>query len=550
MGTTDDLKRDDRIGRWVIRERIGAGGMGTVYRAVDTHLHREVALKTLVPERVAEASDIPAEEILDRFRREAQAVARVRHPNVLEVISYEVVEGRSIIEMELLEGETLGKLLRKGALGMERTLEILLPVCAAVAACHEQGIIHRDLKPGNIFLAERAGRRAGDRRKVEVVKVLDFGVSKVTIANNELTQAQRLLGTPNYMAPEQVRGQADERSDQYAIGVLLYHCLIGRPPYAALRDRPQALLLSAVQSGTFPRPRERRPELPEALEGVILRAMSLEPAARFGSVDELGRQLVPHAAPAVAEEWSEYFLEETPRAPIPVSSLPNSLIGGRIGDGSTIKDLVDPPDRFRTGASGTISERDIATAADRRFTATTVATPSLAPGASIAVEGPRAHTFFEPDSKVEAAQTPWSVSDAAQISKTELVGARRRLVQGGIALGVLSLVGGGLWLASPGTPPPAPPAAAAPTVVVPVAAHPAPLPVPSPALTRAPEARQEVPAARPDAAPTNVAAPATESTSAPADADQSSRKTRRKRSSTQKQLGAETAPDGVIILAP
>lgn len=404
MAPGDDLRRGDRIGRWVITDLIGAGGMGRVYSARNVVLDREVALKTIDPAIVAKASAIPEQEILDRFRREAQAVAKVKHPNVLELYNYEEIDGRPIIEMELLHGETLGKLLRRGPLAVDRAVEIILPICAGVQACHDEALVHRDLKPQNISIEYHR------KLKEEVVKVLDFGVSKFAIAA-DLTQDGRLLGTPTYMAPEQTKGKAaDARSDQYAIGVLLYHCLTGRPPYEHPKGADVLAVLAAVQEGGFPRPRDLKPDIPEELEEIVLKAMSRDPNGRFPSVAALAQALDPFAPARVRDRWRRYFAEATT-----VATGPHALMNSAALSTSA----VTANERVPAQAVRTLSEGEIVTAADARFTATTaVATPNQEENASTLRGTPAA-----PAGAGSQDATPWALSGAT--AKTARLGRSR-----------------------------------------------------------------------------------------------------------------------------
>lgn len=420
MAPGDDLRRGDRIGRWLIAELIGAGGMGRVYSARNVVLDRQVALKTIDPAIVAKASGIPEQEILDRFRREAQAVAKMRHPNILEIYSYEEVDGRPILEMELLHGETLGKLLRRGPLPVERAVEIILPICAGVQACHDEGMIHRDLKPQNISIEYHR------KLKEEVVKVLDFGVSKFAIAA-DLTQDGRLLGTPTYMAPEQMKGKpADARSDQYAIGVLLYHCLTGRPPYEHQKGTDVLAVLAAVQEGGYPLPRELQPAIPAELETIILRAMNRNPEDRFTSVAALAQALDPFAPARVRDRWRRYFAEANT-----LTTGPHKLIhsGAVATSGLTVNE------RGAAQALRTLSEGEIVTAADSRFTSTTaVATPDGG-------EGPASAGAPPPPPGGGMQETPWALSDS--VARTPRLGRRRLVLAGAGAAVVVAAIA--LW---------------------------------------------------------------------------------------------------------
>ena len=285
-----------KIDRYELHEMIGCGGMGAVYRAIDTKLGRTVALKTAaVKSNGARLTD----RVRQRFLREAMALSKVEHRNVVQVLDFGFADdGTPFLVMEHLRGRDLGALLAESETPMPVTdvVDIMLAVCAALRACHRAGIIHRDLKPGNIFLAETETGRE--------VKVLDFGVSKAPTAD-DLTREGQILGTPQYLAPEQIDGKVGPASDQYALGVVLYVCLTLRLPY---EDHQNRQLLRAIETGTFESPRTFRADLPEALEAIVLRAMHVSPSERFESVYALGQRLWDLASPRSQEEWRSYYL--------------------------------------------------------------------------------------------------------------------------------------------------------------------------------------------------------------------------------------------------
>jgi serine/threonine protein kinase len=294
-----------KIDRYELCEMIGCGGMGAVYRAVDTKLGRTVALKTASAKRNgARLTD----RVRQRFLREAMALSKVEHRNVVQVLDFGFADdGTPFLVMEHLRGRDLGALLAASErpLPVTEVVDIMLAVCAALRACHRAGIIHRDLKPGNIFLAETETGRE--------VKVLDFGVSKAPTAD-DLTREGQILGTPQYLAPEQVDGKVGPASDQYALGVVLYVCLTLRLPY---EDHQNRQLLRAIETGAFESPRTFRADLPEALEAIVLRAMHVSPSERFESVYALGQRLWDLASPRSQEEWRSYYLPRSQGGPGP-----------------------------------------------------------------------------------------------------------------------------------------------------------------------------------------------------------------------------------------
>ena len=288
------------LGKYNIVRLLGAGGMGAVYEATHTEIQKKVAIKVLSPLIAA----VPGARA--RFLREAQLTSRVRHPHIVDVADMGSDGGNTYLVMEFLHGEDLAQRLeRLGPIGAEELADIMLPVCSAVAAAHAAGVTHRDLKPQNIFLA------AGTRRVLP--KVLDFGISK---GNDAVTQAGTLtntgamIGTPYYLAPEQIMDSksAGSASDQYALGIILYECLTGKRPY----DGDNLFVVfQGIVGGTPKRPREYRPEIPQEMEDVTLRAMKSDPKQRFATIEDFGRALLPFASPRARMIWDEAFSGNT-----------------------------------------------------------------------------------------------------------------------------------------------------------------------------------------------------------------------------------------------
>jgi serine/threonine-protein kinase len=297
------------VGRYRLLHPLGEGGMGAVYEAVHMELGKRVAIKILRPEVARQA------ESRARFLREGQAAASIHHPHVAEVFDVGQEHGTLYLVMELLEGENLYEhLYRVGPLPVARCVDLLLPVCAALAVAHEQGIVHRDVKPENVFLAR-------SRHGVLQPKLLDFGISKVPLAGGgRLTATSTLLGTPHYMSPEQAQegGCVDARSDQYAFGVMLYECSTGRRPFEG--DDLYPLLHAIVKGDSLP-PRAVRPDLPVAFEVVVMRAMALDPGARFADMHHLGGALLSFAGPAAQAAWAPVFGAATEAPAATVSPL-------------------------------------------------------------------------------------------------------------------------------------------------------------------------------------------------------------------------------------
>ena len=263
------------LGHFQITARLGAGGMGEVYRARDTRLGRDVAIKVLPAEFAADP------ERLRRFEQEARATAALDHPNILAIHEIGSHEGRPYLVEELLEGESLRDRLQGGSLSPRKVVELAVQVCSGLAAAHEKGIVHRDLKPENVFVT-----------KDGVVKILDFGLARLKEpdtgdqpqrASAALTETRPgvVLGTAAYMSPEQVRGQGlDHRTDIFSLGVVLYEMLSGQQPFA--RDTA-ADTVSAILSRDPPPLPAREREMPAALPGIVSQCLEKRPEDRFSS---------------------------------------------------------------------------------------------------------------------------------------------------------------------------------------------------------------------------------------------------------------------------
>jgi serine/threonine protein kinase len=291
------LAANARFGAYVVRERIGRGAMGSVYRAVHDLLGKTVALKVLEPVLLGNT------EARQRFLREAQVAASIKHPNVIEVTDVGVVGDTPYLVMELLEGTDLQQHLRAhGPLSELELTQLAAPLCAALGAAHDRGIVHRHLEPTNIFLALEANGQV-------VPKILDFGISKRSSVRTDVDlrsiPLDGMLGSPQYLPPEALLGVHDvtARSDQYALAVILYECLTGHPPFRAngLLD-----LLNAIARGKFAAPRRVVTRVSPALEGAIVRAMSLDPAQRFADVRDLGRALLHGANRSARPLWAAF----------------------------------------------------------------------------------------------------------------------------------------------------------------------------------------------------------------------------------------------------
>jgi len=284
-----------QFARYRIVREVGTGGMGAVYEAVLVDLHKRVALKVLSRDLADKA------EHRERFVREGRAAARIRHPNVVEIFDVGEHDGLPFLAMEFLVGKDLRARYDEGPLRPSELLELAIPAIAAVATAHDAQVIHRDLKPENIFLNEHPGHG------VQPV-VLDFGISKVVddASVDNLTATSTMMGTPLYMSPEQVRRsrEVDPRTDQYALGVLLYEGLTGVSAFSG--NSIYDLLLKKIE-GDFVPLRDLKPELPEPLCTAIERAMSADRDHRFSDLRAFAQALLPFARERTRAQWSPFL---------------------------------------------------------------------------------------------------------------------------------------------------------------------------------------------------------------------------------------------------
>jgi tRNA A-37 threonylcarbamoyl transferase component Bud32/uncharacterized tellurite resistance protein B-like protein len=300
--TDDPLIGSVLAERYKVLDRIGEGGMGSVYLAQHVTLGKQVALKVLKPEMCFDKT------IVERFLREAKATSSIDHENVVLISDYALIpSGSAFFVMEFLRGQELTQLIEHlGRISWYRAKPILLQICHGLAAAHDKGIIHRDMKPGNVFLIKRGGRS-------DFVKVLDFGIAKVE-DEAALTRAGMVFGTAAYMAPEQATASAlDGRADMYALACMAYEMLTGRLPFDA--QHPVKMLNCHIREPA-PSMRMRAPEadVPEAVDNVILRALAKRPDERYAdmyafaeALDAIPRGEAPVEPPAVALESTQSF---------------------------------------------------------------------------------------------------------------------------------------------------------------------------------------------------------------------------------------------------
>ena len=309
-----------------ITERLGAGGMGVVWKAIDTHLGREVALKLLPPEDTRDPVSV------SRFLREARSASALNHPNIITIYEANTAGNIPFIAMEYVRGAALNELLRDGPLGVTRTIEIALEICAALQHAHDHGIVHRDLKPGNIMLTTAGA-----------VKVLDFGLAKRTpqaaatgadaTVTAPLTVAGVTVGTLAYMSPEQAMGEdVDARGDLFSLGVVLYEMLSNARPFdGSSKVGAVRRILNAEPTPL----RDIVPGIPAALEGIVLRCLEKEPSDRYASAAEAAsdlRQVLSAVTQAEAASTATMAVvpvrRRLPRATRRNGGAPSGAIGG------------------------------------------------------------------------------------------------------------------------------------------------------------------------------------------------------------------------------
>ena len=259
--------------RYRVIRRVGKGGFGAVILVEDTVVGEDIILKFLNRDLAADDS------MIERFKHELRYARRITHENVIRIHDFLTLKQSYAISMEYFPSHSLSDALKQGPLALKRGLKIVWDICRGMSAAHQVGVVHRDLKPPNILLNDNG-----------LVKVVDFGLAALNHADARLTRTGILVGTPAYMAPEQVRARTiDARTDIYSLGVIMYEIFTGRPPYMA--NDPMAILFQHVEGNPTP-PRQLKPEIPPAIEMIMLKAMRVDPAKRFQSMDDLRKSIL------------------------------------------------------------------------------------------------------------------------------------------------------------------------------------------------------------------------------------------------------------------
>ncbi|HWC13592.1 MAG TPA: protein kinase [Actinomycetota bacterium] len=299
-------------GRYRLIEKVAGGGMGTVHRAVDEKLNREVAVKVLAPNLAGDTS------FVERFRREALAVAGLAHPNIANVFDYGQDGETHFIVMELAQGRDLSRVLREeGPLSPERVARIVPQICAALGHAHAAGIVHRDVKPGNVIVDEH------DR-----VKVTDFGIARAS-GESKLTVTGSVLGTAHYISPEQASGvELTPSSDIYSLGIVTYELLTGAVPFTG-----ESLMSVALRhvNDDVPAPSELDPDVPPYLDEIVRRATQKDPKQRFADTEEMAAAFEPtHTVAPAAGATAVLGATEPTIWPIPGDRWDPARLGRRV----------------------------------------------------------------------------------------------------------------------------------------------------------------------------------------------------------------------------
>jgi eukaryotic-like serine/threonine-protein kinase len=549
-------------GRYEVRELIGKGGMGHVYRVRDRKFDKSPNPRYLAMKMLAAAGSDAS--ILQRFLNEAQATSGIEHDHIVPVLDYGVDQerGQPFFVMPLLQGQEFTTYLKeKAPLEIQHAVDIIVCICAGVSKCHAVGIIHRDLKPSNIFLAQTPSGM--------VPKLLDFGVSKY--GNEELTNDGQLIGTFRYFSPEQAAGKkADARSDQYALALLLYAALTRNVPFYELTG---ISLLEAIKQGSIPSARQRRPEIPEELDAAIMRALSVDPAKRFRTVHEFARELVQFSTPnGIARAmWSNHFTKPPEEFAVPQFSGPvrspspasgHVVVPLRTPDSAPLRatpsraptKLAGYEDQTRAEsarpelpAPGTTTQRDNPLMAE---------TPPIPP---MIAPAPSEPLSVGSDQAVPSSPSTPPVSLTPEPSGARAVRTRRVLFAAAAAAGLGAVLATFLLTsrtpAPPAVAPATTPAAATPEPAAPARpsaqepppaqAHPVAVPAPTKPVPSAEPARPDAPAAP------NVASPAA---SAPATVDRAAQQAGSQKDATKpkrrpkRQKTVEYTEDGSPIL--
>src|SRR5882724_7728167 len=318
------------VGSYKITEKIGEGGMGAVFKGIDLMLEREVAIKMLRPELASQP------QVVERFRSEAVTLAKLNHPNIATLFSFLRQGEDFFMVMEFVRGETLDSLIRRsGAMRCDTAIALFCQALEGIDHAHRMGIIHRDIKPANMMLTETG-----------TLKVMDFGIARV-LGTSRMTKQGNIVGTIEYMSPEQVRGQeTDARSDIYSLGILLYEMLTGRVPFSS--DSEFDLMKMQIDDPPQP-PRVFSAQIPQAVEQAIMRALAKRSEARFQGAGEFRNALSGALGTAPAPMRAVQSVPSPEPTQI-MGSIGGSLGGSQVG-GRPMSGVAPKETRLATDAS-------------------------------------------------------------------------------------------------------------------------------------------------------------------------------------------------------
>lgn len=359
----------ESVGPYRITKKLGVGGMATVWKAYHPALDRYVAIKVLHPSFKEDP------QFAARFQREARIVAKLSHPHIVPIYDFSESEGMPYLVMRFIEGRTLKAILKQGPLSLDRVLEMVEPAGEALAYAHEQGVLHRDIKPSNFIITAE-----------EEVFLTDFGLARMAETTDSTLSRDMLVGTPQYISPEQVRGEKlDAGTDIYSLGVVLFEMLTGKVPYDA--DTPYAVIHDHIFS-PLPVPTEFNPDIPEAVERVVLKALAKDRKDRFESV----RDMISALQGAVPEEAVEVV-------PVPV---PAEAVGEAVEAAEEVEPVEKARHRSRRFVAGILGLGAVLTVCLCSFLFLIVVSrsqerqPPIRPGETVTAvrEDPAAHVYL------------------------------------------------------------------------------------------------------------------------------------------------------------
>jgi eukaryotic-like serine/threonine-protein kinase len=423
--TEDPLLGREIDGRFELRTRIGAGGMGAVYRAWQRSVGREVAVKVIRSHVHADAQEIK------RFMREAQLTSRLVHPNVVSVIDFgQTTDGLLYLAMELIPGRPLSAVLARDApLTPARAVHLATQLCDALEVAHAANIVHRDLKPSNVMILDGTGDR---------VKVLDFGLARPLGEHSKLTASDRVVGTPSYMSPEAARDQPlDGRADLYSLGVVLYEMLSAKVPFAG---EVREVLASKLREEAPPLPAR----VPPALARVVTRLLERDPARRHASAavvrEALGAAL-EHAAPARAAAGGDAAPVDFAAVTLDGAEPPSTAAANTHGAGgaNTHGAGAAPAHRARSASDRDASAATTSATSDRAASAADARHATSAAGAARATSADATNAAAVSASNIAGESTPASGASAVAASTTAPLRTRRAAVVAAVAVGAAAV---------------------------------------------------------------------------------------------------------------